>query len=277
MEIVAQSDDLVRTFCILDDLIKFVGFRTRPGRKNSLSLSQIATISLMKSQYSIRNWKSLYKLLLQHHTKDFRLPGYKNFIASMNEYAPVLLVIMSILQQMHQQTSGTIKIIDSTPVPVCKNIRINRHKTMKNLATRSKTTTGWFYGLKLHILSDLEGNILKIRFTTAKVGDREVLDQFLESVSESIILGDAGYCSKEMERKAAKQHNILITSLRKNMRRIAVQYQIRLLNLRGRVETVFSVLKERLGLVSTLARSVNGYLAHYIHVLFGYFFSKAIS
>jgi len=49
------------------------------------------------------------------------------------------------------------------------------------------------------------------------------------------------------------------------------------LNLRLRVETLFSVLKERLNMVTSLPRSVGGYFAHYIHVIFGYMFNKIVS
>jgi hypothetical protein len=50
-----------------------------------------------------------------------------------------------------------------------------------------------------------------------------------------------------------------------------------LLNLRPRIETLFSILKERLGLITSLPRSINGYIAHYIYVIFGYIAKKAIS
>ena len=42
--------------------------------------------------------------------------------------------------------------------------------------------------------------------------------------------------------------------------------------LKGRniIETVFSVLKDRLGLVTSLPRSLDGYLTHYILVLLAY-------
>ena len=148
---------------------------------------------------------------------------------------------------------------------------------MRRLASRSKTALGWFYGLKLHAMTDIFGNLLGIRFTTGKVNDRIVLDAFLEKLHSSIIIADAGYISKRLEKKASKQGNILLTCLRKSSLRLASFLDICLLNLRPRIEILFSILKERLGLVTSLPRSVDGYLAHYIHVIFGYLFRKAIS
>jgi len=81
----------------------------------------------------------------------------------MNRNAAILLVLINALLQMNEKQAGVIKLVDSTPLPVCKNKRIKKHKTMKRLASRKKSTMGWFYGLKLHIVSDLMGNILMIK------------------------------------------------------------------------------------------------------------------
>jgi len=195
----------------------------------------------------------------------------------MNQYAKLILVLINALLQFNLEQVGVIKLIDSTPIPVCKNYRIKRHKTMKRFASRSKTSLGWFYGLKLHALTDIFGNLLGIRFTTGNVNDRVVLDAFLEKLHSSIVIADAGYVSKKLEKKAQKHHNILLTCLRKNTKRLASFLDICLLNLRPRIEVLFSILKERLGLITSLPRSVDGYLAHYIHVIFGYLMRKTIS
>ena len=44
-----------------------------------------------------------------------------------------------------------IYYIDSTPLSVCKNQRIHKDKTFKNLAERDKCSMGQFYGFKLHL------------------------------------------------------------------------------------------------------------------------------
>ena len=72
-------------------------------------------------------------------------------------------------------------------------MRIYAHKVMKKIATRSKTTTGWFYGLKLHIVTDLKRNILMMKFTTGRVDDRVVLDEFLDQLKNSLVLVDLAW------------------------------------------------------------------------------------
>lgn len=274
----SNLSNVIETFVILDDLCALLQLNKQmSGRKPSISVSEAATISLIRSEYGIRTWKGLYRLLKARYTHEFRLPVYKNFVTLMNQYAKVILVLVNTLLQMNHTYAGVIKLVDSTHIPVCKNYRIKRHKTMKRLATRSKSSLGWFYGLKLHALTDLSGNMLGIRFTTGRVDDRVALDAFLEKLHNSLIIADAGYVSKRLEKKARQNNNLLLTGLRNRQKKLASFLDICLLNVRSRIEIIFSILKERLGLVTSLPRSENGYLAHYIHVIFGYLVRKAIS
>ena len=103
----------------------------------------------MKNAFGINCLKKLYRLLKTNYKDDFHLPVYKNFVVTINKYSLDFLVLINVLLQLQHKRSGVVKIIDSTPLPVCRNIRIYAHKVMKRIATRSKTTTGWFYGLKL--------------------------------------------------------------------------------------------------------------------------------
>lgn len=276
-----NPDKLLQTFCILDDLVMTIfnsnNTSNKVGRPRDLSVSEAATICLIKSSYAIQPLYQLYNLLKDRFSFDFRLPVYKNFVATMNAYTPNLLVLIQILLSMRNRKAGIIKIADSTAVPVCKNIRIQSHKVMKRIATRFKTTTGYFYGLKLHVISDEKGNLLKLIFTTANVDDRKVLDKFLDQMINSLVIADAGYISPKLQKKALKRNNFLLTGVRKNMKKLAASLHIFLLNMRIRIEHLFSVLKERYGLITSLPRSECGYLAHYIRVIFGYLFMPVIS
>lgn len=278
MNTLSNSIGVVEVFTILDDLNALLKLNKQiSGRKPSFGLSEAATISYLKSKYNITTWKGVHKLLSDKFRGEFNLPSYKCFVLLMNQYSKPILILLNLLLRINRQKSGVVKLIDSTPLPVCKNYNIARHQTMKSLATRSRSTKGWFYGLKLHLVSDLNGNILFIRFTTAKVGDRQILDKILEKLQKSIIVADAGYCSKKLEEKAKKYTNLLITPTRKNMKRLSSPLDICLLNLRSRIEVIFSILKERLNLETSLPRSISGYMSHYIHVIFGYVVKKAIS
>jgi len=50
--------------------------------------------------------------------------------------------------------------MDSTRLKVCRNQRINSHKVFKGLAERGKSSMGWFYGFKLHLVCNEKGENL---------------------------------------------------------------------------------------------------------------------
>lgn len=272
-----NEDNLLATVCIFDDLVKLLFTHSGPGRKPTLTLSELATISLIKSHYGIHELKQVYRLLSDRFSNEFKLPCYKNFVTLMNQSTFELLILIDILLCFRNKSAGVIKLIDSTALPVCKNIRIPTHKVMKRIATRSKTTTGHYYGLKLHALTDETGNLVAFQFTTANVDERKILDKFLDMLSQSIIVADAGYISKKLEKKAQQRGNIFITGARNTMKKLASMFQIDLLNIRINIEHLFSTLKERFRLVTSLPRSELGYLAHYIRTIFGYLYLSGIS
>jgi Transposase DDE domain len=261
--------DLVTTFCIIDDFFRFFSFNVK-GRKSILSVSEMATICLIQQVYEVKCLKRLYELVRDRFAVDFKLPAYKNFVVGLNKAGKYLLLFLYSVLSVNNTANGEICFVDSTKIEVCKIYREKRHKTMKSLATKHMSTTGWFYGLRLHLICDRQGNLIKIRFTTATYSERQVLDDFLNNMSSWCVVGDAGYLDKDLEKKASQNDNILITAKRKNMKTLHTIWQNSCINLRNRIETVFDVLKERYDLVTSSPRSVNGYLAHYIRCLFCY-------
>jgi hypothetical protein len=263
--------DLVQCFCILDDFFKFFDKSDNTvGRKPTLKISEIATITILSGIYECKCLASLYRLLIDKFDSDFSLPTYKSFVSLMNKYSRYLMMFVICICQFNSQATGIITFCDSTKLEVCKIYREHSHKVMKQLASKSKSTTGWFYGLRLHLLCDIDGNLIKIKFTTATTGEREILSQFMNQIKDCIIVTDAGYISKDLDNQACENNNILLTAVRSNMKTLSTMWQNKCMNMRSRIETVFGILKERYGLVTSLPRSINGYFANYTRALFRY-------
>ena len=53
-----------------------------------------------------------------------------------------------------------ITYVDSTKISVCHNKRIRRNKVFNDVAGRGKSTMGWFFGLKLHLVCNEKGLLL---------------------------------------------------------------------------------------------------------------------
>ena len=168
-----KTFDLVKCFCIIDDFfgIITVNKQRKGGRQSILSVSEMVTICVIGQVYEISCIKRLYELVRDCFSSEFTLPSYKSFVCGMNDISKPLLLFINSLLSTRNTTHGDICFVDGTKIEVCKIYREKRHKTMKKLATKSKSTTGWWYGLKLHTICDRKGNLMKIRITTATVGE----------------------------------------------------------------------------------------------------------
>ena len=99
------------------------------------------------------------------------------------------------IDHFHQKvllgTCTGIRLVDSTPLRVCRNQWILIHKTFERIAKHSKCSTGWFFGFKLHLIINNKGRILKFIFTLENVDDREPLKQgkFLENIKDKLCIG----------------------------------------------------------------------------------------
>jgi hypothetical protein len=91
------------------------------------------------------------------------LVSYTRFV----EYIPtVLLPLCGYLRHCFGTCTG-ISFVDATALAVCNNRRIGQHKVFRGLAQRGKTSMGWFFGFKLHLLTNDRGELLNIALTTA--------------------------------------------------------------------------------------------------------------
>jgi transposase len=160
-----------------------------------------------------------------------------------------------------------VKYTDATDIPVCLKKNADSHKTMAGLAELGRSTKGWFYGIKLTITRDKEGRLLAVLFTRANENDRHICRKINQHIYGTIVL-DAGYVSGELERDMNIEGKrwLLIRPYR-TMKKLMTKEQEELYKGRFQIEFDFRSLKMFHGLVTSLPRSVNGYLANYIAAL----------
>jgi hypothetical protein len=151
--------------------------------------------------------------------------------------------------------------VDSTKLQVYDNHRIHSNKVFKDVAARGKTSTGWFYGLKLHVIINEQGQLMSVCFSSGNVSDNnpavvQTLCNLIEEVGK--IFADAGCVSKTLFEMLYEQGLHLITKIRKNMKNKLMLLQDKLLlKRRSLVETVFDLLKNRMDLWHTRHRSID--------------------
>lgn len=233
------------------------------GRSLSISLVDSITLAIFKQKQNIATKRSLFEMVQPHCT-------YKTFVEAINRAGAYLLLFIALILKTNRKAAHLVKFTDSTDIPVClvKNAKTNR--TMRGLAAWSKTGKGWFYGLKLHLTSDLEGRILALRITSGNSSDRSVFKN-MNRLLKGIFVADAGYISSDLERDFfIENERVALITPRANMQKIATPLQTFLQSLRMRVETHFRSLKMFNGLVTSLPRSLNGMFTHYLASIAAY-------
>lgn len=278
---------LIMLYCFVDDFLKgtLVSIKyaiERPGKnhpplkKHNLSLAELASLAIFRFFTGHKNWKDFYQHLKTYHQQDFpKLPDYKNFLEAVNMLSGLAAIMLQGFMNIFNKINGEngLKFTDSTKLKVCEIKREFSHKVCLGLASKSKSTMGWFYGFKLHIICNELMQILKLKITTATSDEREVLEKMWSNIF-GMIIADAGYVSRKLEKKALSLGKFLLTGARANMRKIMTEVEHQLLKMRQLVETVFSVLKLRMGLETSLPRSPLGLFAHYIWCITAYQLKK---
>lgn len=227
------------------------------GRKPKLTNTEAVTCVILKQRQNIATKKSLFEIVEPPLS-------YNRFVVALNRSAPYLAGIITAVLRLLNRDSHPLKFTDSTDLPVCLNKNGKGHRTMNGLAAWSKTGKGWFYGLKLHLSSDVTGKVLALKLTPGNSDDRTVFRRMNDKL-RGLFVADAGYVSAELAHDFHLEgERWLLTAVRANMKRLATGLGIALVRLRMRVEIHFRVLKLRYGLVTSFPRSLDGYLTHYL-------------
>ena len=173
-------DCTAELFCILDGFCKIlnaslekllIANQNQPTPKSALSLSEVMTIVILfhESYYS------------REATDPLNIFIALCWCLSGNRLFPSFLAITALqtLSSFFRQVKGNdtdISVIDSTKLVVCYNLRIKRHRVFKGLENRGKSSTGWLYGFKLHVVINNLGEIINFKVTSANIHDVSVIE-----------------------------------------------------------------------------------------------------
>lgn len=233
------------------------------GRPLAINLVDSITLAIFKQKQNIATKQSLFDMVDPRCT-------YKTFVEAINRAGAYLILFIALILKTNRKAAHLVKFGDSTDIPVCLNKNAKTNRTMRGLASWSKTGKGWFYGLKLHVTADLEGRILAIRITSGNSSDRNVFKK-MNRLLRGIFVLDAGYISEELEKDFfIPNERIALITPRANMKRVATPLQTFLQSLRMRMETHFRSLKLFHGLCTSLPRSLNGMFTHYLASIAAY-------
>ena len=159
--------------------------------KPKMSDCEIITLSLVGETIGIDSENYLFGKIKSDHFHDFpnlihrsrfnrRRRRLGDLIARLNDR------ISSLLNE-----GENIYLLDSIPVPICKNARINRSKICKDDYESapdrgySAVNKAYFYGFKLHLATSVRGVYSSMELTKASIHDIHFLNEVKHEPSPS--------------------------------------------------------------------------------------------
>lgn len=268
---------LVELFCEVDDFCQAftkweqsqkLGTLPSKGPQGRLALSEIITIVIFFHQTRHRDFKTYYngfvRAYLRHEFPN--LVSYHRFVELMPR---TILPLYLYLKSRYGTVTG-IAFIDATELAVCHNKRVDRHQVFAATAQRGKTTMGWFYGFKLHLVVNELGELLACCLTPGNVDDRVPVPQLTKTLVGKLF-DDRGYLSQKLFRQLLQQDIQLITSVRRNMKNKLMPLLDKcLLRKRFIIETINDQLKNISQIEHTRHRSFDNFVVNLLAGLVAY-------
>src|SRR3954470_24125625 len=119
-------------------------------------------------------------------------------------------------------TRTGIYYIDSTALPVSDNHRISRHKVFADLAQRGKTSMGWFFGFKLHLVFNNDNEIVALKLTPGN--DTTPVPALTRDLIGKLF-GDKGSIGQKLAEDLLRRGLTLFTRVRKTMKSLPLSLQ----------------------------------------------------
>lgn len=242
-QIFLDVDDFTKALNAFEKTYRLECGASRPGPKRSLYESEVMAILIFYHYSGYKCFQYYYESLILRDLRSF-FPGavsYSHFVASIGSVAKQLYLFTQLRCAMSER--GGIYFADSKKLPVCDNRRIPSNRVFKDVAARGKSSTGWFYGLKAHLLINNVGQIVHFLITPANFSDnnKSVLDNLLDGI-QGKCFADKGYLTKFFEHFLQKGIQI-VTKIRKNMKTTLMQLNDKLwLRKRAVIESINDIL-----------------------------------
>lgn len=235
------EEQLIAIYVFVDDFLQthphLAHWRRSPHGRPRFSDAEVLTIGLMQSVFGVATLKQSYRLVRRTFGSAFpHLPSYAQWLARLHALSPVT---GRLIQAALPALGSRLYLMDSKPIPLCTEIRQGRVRLLREAGSAfGKTSKGWFFGFKLHVLVHDSGAVLCAVLTGGDWNDRACGLALGWATDGGIVLADRGYRSAPLKQDLAEEAELLLLTPAD-----AAGAQRRLLSsVRQRIETSFSEL-----------------------------------
>jgi len=236
------DDSMLTIYCFVDEFLKrhpaLAQWRRSPHAQPQFSDAEVLTLALLQGVFEVATLKQTYRLVARNWRTAFpHLPSYTQWVLRLHHLLPHVSGLLA-ATCTHSLTAARLYLIDSTPIPLCHPLRHGRVRLLRDEgAYFGKTSKGWFFGFKLHVLRHISGRVLNVILTPGNWDDREPALALVQNVDGGIALGDLGYRGPECTTTLAEEGQMLLVT-----RDQVPAHRFVLSQVRQGIETTFSQL-----------------------------------
>ena len=235
---------MTEIYCFVDDFLKAhpacARWRRSPNSKPRFTDSEVITVALLQNCFGCSTLKRAYELVRDNWRAAFpALCSYKQWVARLHALSGLVGRLLRSVA-IAPAEADNFYLMDSKPIPVCHPIRHGRARLLReDGAYFGRTSKGWFFGFKLHLLIAERGHVLGAVLTPANWDDRDPALALCWAVEGGAVLADLGYRGEELAAALDAEAEVLLLTVadggaRKSERRALLS------SVRERVETTLS-------------------------------------
>jgi Transposase DDE domain len=186
-------------------------WRQSPHDQPAFADAEVLTIALLQGCLGVASRKQTYRIVAHNCRSAFpRLCSYQQWMARLQVLTVPIRALLSATMQI-PTGSAAFYLIDAKPLPVCHRVRHGRVRLLReDGAYWGKTSKGWFFGFKLHLLRHIDGRIVNLVLTPGNWDDRAPVLTLLDGVDGGITWGDLGYRGKQRVEEWAEEAEMLV-------------------------------------------------------------------
>ena len=233
-------DQMTAIYVFVADFLQthaeLANWRESPNAEPAFSDAEVITIALMQSCLGVDKLKKAYQHMRDNYGSAFpKLCSYKQWISRIHKLSDI---VGKMLIALRQNDEIKLYLIDSKPIPVSKPIRHGRVRLLReDGAYFGKSSTGWFFGFKLHVLRNINGAIVDAILTPGNWNDRDPILALTVATDGGVVLGDLGYRGQDPADLLAEEVDLLLIT-----RADAPENRALISSVRQQIETLFSQL-----------------------------------
>ncbi len=238
--------EIISTYCLCDDFLKAIAWHDDP--QATMSTAEVMTSAIIAAKYFGGHMEKGCAFLHEH--------GYIPHMLSKSQFNRRLHAIPEwVWQELFRLLAAVFKeanrhqeyVVDSFPVPVCDNIRIERCHIYDDEAYRGYCASKrrYFYGLRVHMIISASGAPIELLLAPGSEPDVNVVKGFhFDLPPGAKIYGDKAFNDYQFEEDLQQMFGVLLQPLRKknSLRPTDPYLKIWHQRVRHGIETTFSLI-----------------------------------